>query len=214
MCDWDFDEHRRDGQDEALGPVWNASTVMTISAWAGGPWTICNRWKCAAQIGQVCRVNTLSTAGITGRVNKRGGHWRVICEVRLWGRSGGGGGWSSYETWNIQQVLTQAGAQGGVTGRPLGWTCNLSEPVLLLVPHPAVLKPDLDLAIGELQPSSHLQPPWTTQVRAEVELLLQLQQLAVGEGRSLPPNSKPSSTWRTWHHSTADWCWRRQKMDH
>lgn len=66
-------------------------------------------------------------------------------------------------------------------------------PLLLFVPHPAVLKPNLHLAVGETQPGGHLQPPRTTQVRAEVKLLLQLQQLAFGEGRSLPSDAEPSS---------------------
>lgn len=200
MYHWDFDEHRRDGHYEALGPVWNASTVMTICICTGGRWTICNRWKYAAQMGQVHSVHTLTTAGFTVRAKERGGHRSIIHELQLWG----GGGGSFNNTWKTLQVLTWAHAQEGVTGRPLGWTCHFAALVLLLVSHPAVLKPDLDLVISELQPSSHLQPPGTTQVRAEVELLLQLQQLAVGEGCSLPSDSEPFSAWQTRRHTTAD----------
>lgn len=202
MYHWDFDEHRRDGHYGALGPVWNASMVMTIYACTGGRWTICNRWKYTAEMGQVCRVNTLTTAGVTVRAKDRGGHRSIIHEVQLWGRSS-----NNTCTWKPQEVLTWAWAQGRVAGRPLGRTCqcHLSILVLLLIPHPAVLKPDLDLAIGELQPGGHLQPPGTTEIRVEVELFLQFQQLAVGEGRSLPPDAEPSSAW----HPAADWCKRK-----
>lgn len=55
-------------------------------------------------------------------------------------------------------------------------------PVVLLALHAAVLKPDLNLPIAELQQRGHLQSPGATQVRAEVELLLQLQQLRASEG--------------------------------
>lgn len=72
--------------------------------------------------------------------------------------------------------------------------------VLLLVPHPVVLELDLDLLIGEMKPRSRLQPAPATQVRAEVEFLLQLQQLAVGEGHSLPP----ASAWGSSVHATTD----------
>ncbi len=206
MYHWDFDEHRRDGHYGALGPVWNASMVMTIYACTGGRWAICNRWKCAAQMGQVCRVNTLTTAGVTGRAKERGGHGGVIHEVQLWR---GGGSSNNTCTWKAQEVCTWARAWWGPAGRPPGRTRRLSIPVLLLVPHPAVLKPDLDLAIGEPQPGGHLQPPRPTQVRAEVELLLQLQQLAVGEGCSLPPDAEPSSAWQASRSTTADWCRRK-----
>lgn len=54
--------------------------------------------------------------------------------------------------------------------------------VVLLALHAAVLKPDLNLPIAEFQQRGHLQSPRATQVRAEVELLLQLQQLRGGEG--------------------------------
>lgn len=78
---------------------------------------------------------------------------------------------------------------GGPPGRPPRH--GLCVLVLLPVRHPAVLEPDLDLVVAELQPSGHLQPPRTSQVGAEVELLLQLQQLMAGEGRPPPPDAEP-----------------------
>ena len=177
---------------------------MTIYGCTGRRWTICNRWKYAALMGQVCGVNTLTTADLTVRAIKRGGRRSVIHDVQLWG------GGSSYNTCTRkpQVIPTWARAEGRLAGRPLWGTCHLSILVLLLVPHPAVLKPDLDLPIGELQPSGHLQPPRTTQVGTEVELLLQLQQLAVGESRSFPPDTQPSSACQTHRHIATDWCRR------
>ena len=61
--------------------------------------------------------------------------------------------------------------------------------VLLLVPHPAVLEPDFYLAVCELQTGRHVQPPCAGEVGAEVELLLQLQQLTAAEGCPLPPQA-------------------------
>lgn len=86
-----------------------------------------------------------------------------------------------------------AAAGGRVTLGVLGHVRHLSIFLLLLVPHPAVLEPDLDLAVRQLQPRGHLQAPRATQVRAEVELFLQLQQLAAGEGRPLSAHTWPSS---------------------
>ena len=51
----------------------------------------------------------------------------------------------------------------------------LLHPLLLL--HPAVLEPDLDLGLVELQSSGDLDPTSPGQVLVEVELLLQLRQL-------------------------------------
>ena len=51
----------------------------------------------------------------------------------------------------------------------------LLHPLLLL--HPPVLEPDLDLGLVELEGSGDLDPTGARQVLVEVELLLQLRQL-------------------------------------
>lgn len=53
------------------------------------------------------------------------------------------------------------------------------HPLLLL--HPSVLEPDLDLGLVELECRCDLDPPRPRQVLIEVELLLQLRQLLVRE---------------------------------
>ena len=77
--------------------------------------------------------------------------------------------------------------------------------MVLLGLHAAVLEPDLDLAVGELQASSHLQPPTTIQVGSEVELLLKLHQLGARESCSVPPPSVFTIHWEIWLASTVDW---------
>lgn len=46
---------------------------------------------------------------------------------------------------------------------------------LPLMFHPPVLKPDLDLTLGEVQGSCNLDPPRPAQVLVKMELLFQLQ---------------------------------------
>lgn len=48
---------------------------------------------------------------------------------------------------------------------------------LLLMLHPAVLEPDLDLSLGQLEHAGHLDAARAAQVAVEEELLLQLHQL-------------------------------------
>jgi len=59
--------------------------------------------------------------------------------------------------------------------------------VFALPLHPAVLEPDLDLALGQSERVCNLDPATSGQVPVEVELLLQLQCLVarVGRPRSL-----------------------------
>ena len=57
--------------------------------------------------------------------------------------------------------------------------------VLLLPLHPAVLEPDLDLALGEAERMRDLDSPSSGQVAVEVELLLQLEGLITGVGGAL-----------------------------
>lgn len=64
-----------------------------------------------------------------------------------------------------------------------------------LVPRCAVLEPDFDLVVAKLQPSGHFLPLQTSQIGAVVELLLQPQQLMVGEKRPSPSDGEPVLAW-------------------
>ena len=63
--------------------------------------------------------------------------------------------------------------------------------------HAAVLKPDLHLALREIQAGRNLDPPGTAQVLVEVKLLLQLQELGVCVGG-------PQPSWQS-----VLWKWKR-----
>ena len=58
---------------------------------------------------------------------------------------------------------------------------------LLLVFHPPVLEPDLDLALGEAQRVGDLDPAAPREIVVEVELLLELEGLEPGVGLPPPP---------------------------
>ena len=61
---------------------------------------------------------------------------------------------------------------------------------LLFELHPAVLEPDLDLALRQAQGVRHFDPPPPRQVMIRVELFLQFQRLVAGVGL---PSSTPQS---------------------
>lgn len=59
--------------------------------------------------------------------------------------------------------------------------------VLLFFPlHAAILEPDLDMPLGQVQHDGQLYPAWPRDVLVEQELLLQLQQLRASVGRARP----------------------------
>jgi len=83
---------------------------------------------------------------------------------------------------DITQARQSGAARGGGGGRGGGGRFGgggggaLHSLVLLLL-HPPVLEPDLDLPLVEVEQVGHLHAPLFAQVAAEVELLLQLHQL-------------------------------------
>lgn len=64
--------------------------------------------------------------------------------------------------------------------------------VLFLVLHPSVLEPDLDLALGQLQPMSYLDSSSSGQIFTVVELFLELQSLVPSVGLSSSLASRAS----------------------
>ena len=158
-------------------------------------WTICNRWRRAAERQRVCGVNVeiIAVDGITVRIQQRGSTVIIIQIPRKERRGGRRCPDNLCVLWKGKVSRTRGGrAEGPVPGPPGGRSPGLL--VLLLVPHPAVLEPDLNLPVGELQGGRHVQPPRAGEVGAEVELLLQLQQLAAAEGRPLPPQADAPSS--------------------
>ena len=79
-----------------------------------------------------------------------------------------------------------AGARGGVL---LGGVGLLLSLVVLLALHPAVLEPDLDLALGEVEVPGQLPPLLLGDVGVEEELLLELERLELGVGLPLLPHA-------------------------
>lgn len=55
--------------------------------------------------------------------------------------------------------------------------------LILFVLHPAVLEPDLNLPLREVEQVGHLDPAGSAEVTVEVELLLQFHQLCAGISR-------------------------------
>lgn len=76
--------------------------------------------------------------------------------------------------------------QAGVGEIPVGGFFVLGLPLVL---HAAVLEPDLDLPLGEVEQSRDLHPPGPAEVFVEVKFLLQLQQLRVGVRGPEPPGA-------------------------
>jgi len=70
-----------------------------------------------------------------------------------------------------------------VDGRHAPELVQLSDLLLLLLDlHPAVLEPDLDLALGEAERVRDLDAPLAREVAIELELFLQLQSLVARVG--------------------------------
>lgn len=70
--------------------------------------------------------------------------------------------------------------------------------MLLLPLHPPVLKPDLDLALGQTHGVRNLHPPAPGQVPVEVKLLLQLKSLLAGVGSAGPLGHSSIVTGADW----------------
>lgn len=82
---------------------------------------------------------------------------------------------------DITQARQSGAARGGGGGRRgAGAGARRGEALhslVLLLLHPPVLEPDLDLPLVQVEKAGHLHPPRPAQVAAEVKLLLQLHQL-------------------------------------
>ena len=61
--------------------------------------------------------------------------------------------------------------------------------------HPAILKPNFDLPLAEVEQVCHLHSAWSAQVAVEVELLLELQELGVSV-RGPQPSGRPATAVR------------------
>ena len=85
------------------------------------------------------------------------------------------------------------GEQGGVAGarpRPGRWqlaTVHVQARVLLLPLGPAVLEPDLDLGLGQVEAEGEVESLAHREVAGRLELVLEADQLLVGEGCPRPP---------------------------
>lgn len=86
----------------------------------------------------------------------------------------------------VSNVIRATQRRAPVRGVSQGGVCQPFGLLVLFVFHPPVLKPDLNLALGEIQQIGHLHSPWATQIAVKVKLLLQLHQLCTGVGSSDP----------------------------
>ena len=82
-----------------------------------------------------------------------------------------------------------AGPRGRVLAAALCGVRLLLSLVVLLALHPAVLEPDLDLPLRQVQVPRQLPPLLLRDVRVEEELLLQLERLVLGVGLPLLPHA-------------------------
>ena len=78
---------------------------------------------------------------------------------------------------DITQARQSGAARGGGGGRGRAGGGEALHPLVLLLLHPPVLEPNLDLPLVQVEQAGHLHAPRFAQVAAEVELLLQLHQL-------------------------------------
>lgn len=79
----------------------------------------------------------------------------------------------------------------GRYGRARGWTgwfiptttaASFSSLLFFFEFHAAILEPDFDLALGQVEQSGHLDPTWPAQVAIKVKFFLQFNQLGAGVG--------------------------------
>ena len=92
------------------------------------------------------------------------------------------------------------GEQGGV-GAPWTWsrgrqlaTVDIEPRVLLLPFCPPVLKPDLDLGLGEVEAEREVESLTHGEVASRLEFVLEADKLLVGEGCPRPPRFASSVT--------------------
>ena len=85
------------------------------------------------------------------------------------------------------------GEQRGIgAARTRSWrrqlaTVHVKARVLLLPLGPAVLEPDLDLGLGQVEAEGEVEPLAHGEVAGRLELVLEADQLLVGEGCPRPP---------------------------
>ena len=85
------------------------------------------------------------------------------------------------------------GEQRGVgAARTRSWrwqlaTVHVKAGILLLPLGPAVLEPDLDLGLGQVEAEGEVEPLAHREVAGRLELVLEADQLLVGEGCPRPP---------------------------
>lgn len=92
------------------------------------------------------------------------GRGRVIAEAVL-------------ELARVSNVIRATQRRAPVRGVSQGRVRETFRLLVLFVFHPPVLKPDLYLALGEIQQIGHLHPPRAAKVAVKVKLLLQLHKL-------------------------------------
>lgn len=101
------------------------------------------------------------------------GRGRVIVEAVL-------------ELARVSNVIRATQRRASIRGVSQGRVREPFRLLVLFVFHPPVLKPDLYLALGEIQQICHLHSPRATKVAVKVKLLLQLHKLCAGVSSSDP----------------------------
>lgn len=86
----------------------------------------------------------------------------------------------------VSNVIWATQRRASIRGVSQGRVREPFRLLVLFVFHPSVLKPDLYLALGEVQQVRHLHSPRATEIAVKVKLLLQLHQLRAGISSSDP----------------------------
>lgn len=93
----------------------------------------------------------------------------------------------------VSNVIWATQRRASIRGMSQGGVRQPFRLLVLFVFHPPVLKPDLYLALGEIQQICHFHPPRTTKIAVKVKLLLQLHKLRAGVS-----SSDPFGRWSRW----------------
>lgn len=155
-----------DGQDEAPGPLWNTSVVIGCMH------------PCMSRLDRLQQMGARSSLGGVRRpgVKDRGGFMIQEVQVCPFGCLG-----NAFKT---HQVLGQGRPPGRVAG-PCVSSCTSS----------CVSGTRFWPGGPKLEPSVHFLPPRTSQIGARVDILFQLQQLMVVQGRPPLSDGEPVLAW-------------------
>jgi len=155
--------------------LWEVRAVQIVASlvWVCCVWSVVLHIKLGAVrearswiFGEFCTARRLGLLLLLLLgLERRGGRLVITAQMDITQTCQSGAAWGG------------GGGRGWAGGGGAGYVGEALHSLVLLLLHPPVLKPDLNLPLVEVEQAGHLLPPRPAQVAAEVELLLQLHQL-------------------------------------